>query len=48
MDTLYTWGIQPELNNYEWNIPAKNCESLCCIPVIYIILDIKYTSIKIK
>ena len=32
--------------NYTWNIIFKNCESLCCIPETYIILYIKYTSIK--
>ena len=29
MDILCSWGIQPELNNYECNIPFKTCESLC-------------------
>ena len=35
-------------NNYKWSITFKNCESLYCIPVIYITLYIHYTSIKKK
>ena len=33
-------------NNYTWSITFKNCESLYCIPVTYMILYINYTSIK--
>ena len=42
-----TWGIQPVFyNNYKWSITFKNCESLYCILVTYIILYISYTSVK--
>ena len=33
-------------HNYKWSINFKNCESLCCVPVTYIILYSNYTSIK--
>ena len=42
-------GTQPIFyNNYKWSVTFKNCESLCCTPVTYIILYIKYTSIYKK
>ena len=33
-------------SNYKWSITFKNCKSLDCKPVTYIILYINYTSIK--
>ena len=42
-----TQGIQLIFyNNYKWSITFKNCESLYCTLVIYIILYINYTSKK--
>ena len=32
-------------NNYKWSITFKNCGSLYCTPITYIILYINYTSI---
>ena len=46
---LYNVGnIANIFNNYKWNITFKNCKSLYCIPVTYIILYINYTSIRKK
>ena len=46
-DTLYTQGIGPIFyNNYKWNIIFKNCESLYCIPVTFIIVYINYIQLK--
>ena len=33
-------------NNYKWDIAFKNCESLYCTPVMYIIWYINYALIK--
>ena len=42
-------GILPIFySNYKWRITFKYCESLYCTPIAYVILYIKYTSIKIK
>ena len=45
-DILYNTGIF--YNNYKWSITIKNCESLYCTPITYIILYIGYMSIKNK
>ena len=40
------WGIWPIFYNYKWSTTFKNCESLYCTPVTYIILYINCTLIK--
>ena len=40
--------INGNVYSYKWKITLKNCELLCCTPETYIILYVKYTSIKKK
>ena len=44
-DMLYKMKIELIFyNNYKWSISFKNCESLYCTPLTYLILYINYTS----
>ena len=51
-----TWGIlKISYNNFKWSMTYKNCESLCCVPVIYnhmyyasSILELKRSNLRQK
>ena len=48
-DILYSTGIQPIFyNRQRWSITIENCGSLCCTPVIYIILYINLKKVPFK
>ena len=48
-DILYSTGIQPIFyNRHRWSITVENCGSLCCTPVIYIILYINLKKVPFK